>query len=434
MSVALLRFEREMHKRAVLLLMIVPLIVPLVAYAAARLTADPSSVTFDSRCVRTSARRVPVTVTNDDPRPATDVSVRVLPTRFATVFPLSGATAVPSLAPSEDARFSVGFVPGKAGTHSARARIDYLSHPAPSSSPTPSPSPQARSTSVPLAGDGIDRFIDASPRALNFGDLRVGRAAAERSVTVYDDGDSPLSITSITITGRNAGDFTVSPRRPRTITEATPLRLRVGFTPRGVGARLATLLVSSNACGESTMSIDLAGAGVVQDIVALPSRIDFEPAQIGARETRAVTIANQGGADLRVASIALRGGDASHFRIPVTPTLPRTLPPGGSFGVRVRFVADEPGEWRARLAVESNDPDTKTLSVRLVGTTQAPVPTLLPSETADPGPLPSATISPQAPAGEGLLSAYAEVLAVATLVAGFFLLLVIVRRIRGIPE
>ncbi len=421
-----------MRRRAVWLLLLAPLLVPAVAFALADLTVTPTEVAFAARCVRTTAPPKKVTVTNEGNRDATDVRVAVSPAAFATIYPLSGSTAVPTMTPEASATFSVRFVPGKAGDHPAAAVIRYETKKG-ASEEEPSPEPEARVTTVPLSGDGIDRFIDASPRVLNFGDLRVGRSSDPRRVTIFDDGDSPLTITGISIVGRHADDFSVSPRRGRTITEGSPLRLALTFTARGSGARTAILRVTSNACTDPTVEVDLAGVGVVPDIIALPGRIDFEPRVVGKQRTEELTIANQGGAALRVTRLRLRGEDADHFRILRAPTLPRTLDPGASVDMRVRFTANEPGERRARVVVESSDPDTKRLRVALTGTVEAePTPSPTPVESVQPSPSPSP--EPEPPRGPSLFSLYGGELALGGGVVGFFVLLVVVRRLKGVPD
>lgn len=423
------------------------LLAPTAAFALATLTAEPGSHSFAARCVRTAADARGVTLANEGNRPATDVRVRISPSSMASIFPLSGQTAVPSLAPSAGASFRVGFVPGKAGEHAARARIDYVTQDPPNDEHTPKP--RHRSTSVALDGEGIDRFIDASPRAINFGDLRVGTAAGTRTVTVYDDGDSPLQITAVSIVGPDAGDFSVRPRGARTITESTPMRLTVGFTPGGVGARSARLRIASNACADPLVQVELAGVGVTQDVIALPGRIEFGSLEPGERRTRPLTVANQGGASLQVSAVRLAGSDARAFRLLGLPSMPETLGPGESFDLRVRFQAREdpelpkpdavePGQERAQVrraqvVVRSSDGDSPSLAVALRGSVQRPQPTVsvTPTPTQEPTPTPTPTPTQTGPPLAGDLGAEAQVVG---LVVGFFALLVMVRRVRGVPD
>lgn len=419
-----------MRKRAVVLLALIPLAMPIAAFALANLVVSRTEVTFPERCVRTSAKRVPVTVSNEGNRDATDVTVVISPAAMRSLFPLAGATAVPTLGEGEDLGFSVGFVPAIAGQQSATARIDYTSQANASGSTTPSP--QSKSTGIPVSGSGIDRFIDASPRVLGWGEVRIGTQSSIKAVTVFDDGDSPLTIERIAIRGSHASDFSVGPTGSTTISDGSPLTLRVRFTPRGTGARTARLEVTSNACENPTAVVELSGIGTAPDIIALPGRVEFEPIAPAEIAEATVSIANQGGADLTVTSLTLRGRDEDLFGVSERPRLPRTLAPGEAFDVKVKFEPAEAGTGRARIAVRSNDFGADPLVVELVGrAVLAPTPT----PTATPTPTVLPTIEPTAPAEPaGSLVEYVPELAIIAGVTGFFAALAAVRRARGLTD
>ena len=125
-----------MRKRVIWALALLPMALPVAAVALATLTADPSSLSFPARCVRTSAPTRSVTITNGGNRSADDVTVTISPSSFSSLFPLSGTTADPQVQEGESISFSVGFVPATAGEQSAHARIDYTSTQAASSTHT----------------------------------------------------------------------------------------------------------------------------------------------------------------------------------------------------------------------------------------------------------------------------------------------------------
>lgn len=62
-------------------------------------------------------------------------------------------------------------------------------------------SPQA----IPLSGTGT--VVSLSQTKLSFGDQPLGTQSSPQSVTLTNDGSTPLNFTGITITGANAGDF-----------------------------------------------------------------------------------------------------------------------------------------------------------------------------------------------------------------------------------
>jgi len=430
-----------MPRRAVWLTLVIPLAVPLIAFAAAGLSVSPRDVAFETRCVRTSAPSSPVTITNpEDGNEVRDVEVVISPAVEAGAFPLSGATSVPILEPGEEATFRVGFVPQRAGEQSGRAIITYTEvspgpTPTPNNSnqpteePTPSFIPRTRRATV--SGSGIDRFIDTSPKTLNFGDLRVGKPAEPQTVQVFDDGDSPLHISRITISGSEAADFTVKPTKPTTVTDGSPLRLQVGFEPSKVGARLAELVIYSDSCIDPVIRVPIAGIGVEPDIIAIPTEVDFGARRPDRGIRRGLSVANQGGFRLKVTDVRIGGLDNEAFRLLKVPTLPRFLDPGEAIDLRAAFQWAEPGERRAVVRVRSNDPDTTVLKIELFGEVKQPKASPTPSAE------PSAEQTAGPPSGGGsrfVLGRFAGEAAVAGGIVGFFLALVVVRRIRGVPE
>ncbi len=402
------------------------------ALALATLAASPSSLTFAERCVRTRADSRVVTINNDSGSEATDVRVSISPPAVAEVFPLAGATALPSLAAGEKEEFSVGFRPGRAGTTTGVAVITYTTTEV-ASSKKPSPSPTERTTTVGLSGSGIDRFLDAAPRALNFGSSRVGRSVNAKRVTIYDDGASPLTITGLSLTGRHPGDFTLSRRGSFTVTDGAPAQVTIDFTPRGVGARASELVIRSNSCTDPVVRVALAGIGTEPDITARPARVDLGQVELGGNATTDVIIANQGQAPLRISRIQLFGVDRESFTMSKVPSVPRDLSGGRSFVFTLRFNAEEIGLRTASLRFRSNDPDSRTFVVPIRAEGIVP-PTPTPTATASVVPTSSA-----APPSNGLgfrvaLAPYVPEILVSAAVLAFFIALVTIRRVRGIPE
>lgn len=418
-----------MRRRAPWLLVLLPLLFPVAAFAVASLTADPSSITFPEACVRTTGRPSRVVLENEGETNATDVRVSASPTEL---FILGGATSIPTMEPGDEETFSVSFAPGRAGSQSGKVTITYDAH-RPQSSDSPQPGPEPRSKTVSLKGSGIDRLLDVAPLAVNFGDVRVGKAAdSTESVFVYEDGDSPLQVTSIAIVGTHASDFRVLPREPAVVTDGDPLRLLVGFTARGVGLRTAELEIRSNSCDDPVRSVVLSGIGVEPDVASDPQEVDFADVQPGQRPNRGLVITNQGGYELRVTDILLSGADDDDFEIRRDPDLPRRLDPGETIDLRLRFTAREPaGPRTAELVVVSNDPDRRLFKVKVrANVVVRPTPT--PSETITA--VPTEAPPPAAPSRPFVLAEYAPELAITLSVAAFFGVLILVRRVRGIPE
>lgn len=85
-------------------------------------------------------------------------------------------------------------------------------------------------------------------------------ASSTTSLTVTNDGTLPLTLSSVTLTGTNAGDFSVTqPDSP--IAPGDSSTFEVSFTPTASGARSAMLQIVSNASNQPTYNLALSGTG-----------------------------------------------------------------------------------------------------------------------------------------------------------------------------
>lgn len=424
-----------------------------VAVASVSMSASPGSVTFGQQCTHTSAATKPLVVTNDGPDDASNVTVSVSPSSMASVFQLGGQTGASNLPSGGKMKVQVGFAPQHVGTSSANAVVTFTDpgdartfgaraqakpgappSPPPSPTPTPTATPTTRTLEIPLSGSAIDRWIDVNPPGVNFGTIHTGKVAPSRTITIFDDGDSPLTITGMFLGGRQPGDFTVGSLSSSVVTDGRPATVSLGFSPKAAGARAAKLFINSNSCS-GTFAVQLGGIAVEQDIAPAPKSLDFSNVQIGTNPTQQVAIVNQGGAPLTVRSIQMVSDDpatddvGSFTMTGVPKVLPMLLKPGQPINLKVGFSAVDTTSRKVDIKVTSNDPDTPILTVPVTATA-VPKPTPSASESAAAAP-------PTKPTGGGFhlrLGAYVPTVIVAAVVVGFFYALIFTRRRRGIPE
>jgi uncharacterized protein (TIGR03437 family) len=105
-----------------------------------------------------------------------------------------------------------------------------------------------------LGGNGTPD-LTVSPASITFG------ANGQRSVTVTNQGDAPLSIGNITLTGINPADFSISGTcSGASLSPTQTCALNVTFAPTALGTRTAAVLLTANAPG-SPIPIWLSGSG-----------------------------------------------------------------------------------------------------------------------------------------------------------------------------
>jgi hypothetical protein len=108
---------------------------------------------------------------------------------------------------------------------------------------------------------GIGTAAKLSPTSLSFGSVGLRATSLPKTITLTNVGTTTLSISGISISGPNAGDFAQSHTCGSSLVAGASCTLRVTFTPAVLGARTATLNVADNAAG-SPQKVALSGVGV----------------------------------------------------------------------------------------------------------------------------------------------------------------------------
>jgi len=107
-------------------------------------------------------------------------------------------------------------------------------------------------------GDNTPSLTDHT----DFGNADISGGMVVRTFAVQNTGNSPLAVTSIIISGINAGDFT-----PGTLTPASPIpagmsaTFTVTFDPSALGVSTATITVNNNDCDEAVYDFAIQGNG-----------------------------------------------------------------------------------------------------------------------------------------------------------------------------
>src|SRR5438309_1639831 len=111
------------------------------------------------------------------------------------------------------------------------------------------------SQSVALRGTGTAARPVLSSGFLTFGGNRVGNPSAPQSAVLFNAGNGPLSITSISLTG---ADFVMVSNCGRTLAAGASCTITVRFLPQAIGARSGVVTITDNV---GTQRITLSGVG-----------------------------------------------------------------------------------------------------------------------------------------------------------------------------
>jgi uncharacterized repeat protein (TIGR03803 family) len=209
------------------------------------------------------------------------------------------------------------------------------------------------------------------PTGLTFASQAVGTTSAAQTITLTNTGNAALSITGITITGTNPGDFAAS-SCPNSLAAAGTCVINVTFTPGASGTRTAILNVSDNASG-SPQTASLTGTGTSPAASLSPIGLSFASQAVGTTSAaQTITLTNTGNAALSITGITITGSNPGDF---AASSCPSSLAAAGTCVISVTFTPGASGTRTATLNVTDNASGSPQ-TVSLTGTGTASAPTL----------------------------------------------------------
>lgn len=206
----------------------------------APVTLSTSSIGFGSVLIGSSATAKPVTLTNNQNVPLTNINISISGSTSYSQVNTCG-TSIPA---NSQCTITVTFTPTVAGAQTGTVNI----------TDSASNSPQT----IALMGLGV-LPVSLNPVSLNFGNQLVGTTSGSKNITVTNHEGVTVTFTNITINGTNSSDFSQSNNCTSLLPGAT-CTVTVTFTPSAIGTRTATLVLADNATN-SPQKAKLSGTG-----------------------------------------------------------------------------------------------------------------------------------------------------------------------------
>lgn len=232
-------------------------------------------------------------------------------------------------------------------------------------------------TNVTVAGPNPYGFVSLTPNPVTFPMQLVGSTTPTSQVVLYNNQPAALTINSISVAGTDPNDFTQVNSCPAMLPQSGQCTISVAFNPTAVGSRTATLRISDSAPG-SPHTTPLTGSGTL--VFLTPNPLMFGDQSEGmASPPQNLTLQNQSGAAVQIASITFTGTDPKDFsQNNNCPVSPATLASGASCTIAVAFRPTLTGERAAVLNVaDGADPSPQTAILSGYGTSVSVSPTSL---------------------------------------------------------
>ncbi len=300
-----------------------------------------AAVDFGQQFVNSSSQAETVMLTNQG---AASMTVNGISVTGANASDFTENNNCPgTLAASASCNITLTFTPAASGTFTANLQA---SDNAPAS-------PQL----VYLTGQGVILAVSVSPTRLTFANQNVGSTSAAQVVTLTNTGQGQVMVSSVDLTGANAGDFKETDNCVGTVPVNGSCSINVTFTPTAPLTRIAVLSIADNAASSPQM-VGLMGTGVGPTANLSSTSLGFS-GQIVKTTSAAqmVTLSNMGNANLTISSLTVSGPNSSDFAITANGTScssAHPVAPETSCTISVTFTPSASGVRTATLAVVDN--------------------------------------------------------------------------------
>ena len=251
---------------------------------------------------------------------------------------------------------------------------------------------------IDVTGNGISIADgDITPSATDdtdFGSVNSTGATNASTFTIYNTGVTNLILNGgsapfVSVSGVNAGDFTITSPASSPITAGGNTTFEITFDPSADGLREATITINNNdTAPENVYTFDIEGTGftpapemnmtglgiTIADGDAIPDVSDdtvFGSTSPGSPISKTYTIQNTGSATLTVGAISFAGANPGDFSVNTVPAA--TVAPAGSTTVIIDFDPTANGTRSAIISIANNDANENPYDFTVQGTGVIPL-------------------------------------------------------------
>lgn len=316
---------------------------------------SPSSLTFPSEPLNTTAPTQAVTMSNSGADPSTITAIAASGDFTQT------NTCGAGLAAGADCAITVAFKPTLNGT---RTGTLYVVDNSPGSPHT-----------VSLTGTGVGPDAKLSAGALDFGEQPVGTTSGPQVVTLTNDGSADMTIAGI----QTIGVFAQTGNCGATLSAGKSCNISVTFLPTASGLDSGALTIADNAPG-SPHTVTLIGNAVTGPAPVAylsPKSLSFSPQpDTTTSTTQTITLTNTGNAALNVTQY----NNTGPFTVGTT-TCGAQVAAGTNCTTQISFAPTSPGPATGTYSLTDNasgSPHVVTLTGSGTDFGMAGTPTIVP--------------------------------------------------------
>ena len=239
-----------------------------------------------------------------------------------------------------------------------------------------------------VVGIGSGALAVLSSTTLSFGNQPQGSISPAKTVTLFNQGNQPLTVTNVAPAGPDANQFALQANvcGSNPIAGGASCTINVAFAPQAIGPYQAEVDIIDNSGGLAAAKqvIALSGTGVAASPIAnlSPASLTFGTLAVGTTSgPQPITLRNLGSAALTLSQLTFTGSDAASFAVaPVGTTCPigSTVAIGANCLVQIVFAPQTSGAKSATVNFIDNASGSPQ-SISLSGMAIAPTLQISPS-------------------------------------------------------
>jgi hypothetical protein len=200
---------------------------------------------------------------------------------------------------------------------------------------------QSGGSLITLLNTGTVTFSPTTP--ITFPTQRIGTTGAPQSVTLTNNGATPLSISSISDSGE---PFNTQTDCKASIAPGGACSISASFKPQNPGTVTGAVTIRDSASIKAQI-VELVGTGT--EVKLAPAQLNFPPRKVGTQSaSKVVLLTNLGNTSMSITSISVGGGFNS-FR--EANDCPASLAAGASCSIQVRFVPKRTGPLSGSVGI-----------------------------------------------------------------------------------
>lgn len=212
---------------------------------------------------------------------------------------------------------------------------------------------------------GVDPLIVVHPEVLSFGEFSA--APIHRELTIQNNGEATLELSTISIAGDAAASFTyLDAVQSMSLEPTESVRLSFAFEPTMVNNQ-AVVRISSNDPDNPVVDVPMLGSMIAPMLSIQPNPLAAGLQDVGCYSEHALQLSNVGTAPLTINEVL---SSDEQFEFLSFDSLPIHLQPTESETVMIGFTPQSIGALNAPLTVVSNAVNTPTMFT-VQGTGQA---------------------------------------------------------------